>query len=145
MAKTSPTQRSLKYLRAKGYVVDICEKWNAYTRTRKDLFGVLDLVCLGHGTILGVQTTSGPGSSRITKILAEPRAKVWLENGGKITVHGWSLRGARGCRKRWTVREVEITLADYGNESTSQVNSLSSSGLSERTENVGAESSARSE
>lgn len=114
MAKTSPTQRSLKYLReVKKHEVDICEKWNSYTKTRKDLFGVLDLVSLGEGFIWGIQTTSGSGSSRIAKILAEPRAKTWLENGGRIVVHGWSKRGPRGKVKRWSVREVEVTLADY--------------------------------
>ena len=36
MAKLSPTQRSLEYLREQGYHVEIVEKWNHWARIRQD-------------------------------------------------------------------------------------------------------------
>lgn len=110
MAKTSPTQRSLKFLREQGWTVEVVERWNAYTKTRKDLFGCIDLVAMRHGELAGVQTTSGAGSARIAKIKAEPRMVQWLEAGGTLYVHGWDKRGARGKRKTWTCRVVPITI-----------------------------------
>lgn len=118
MAKTSPTQRSLKFLRDAGWTVDITEKWNAYTRTRKDLFGCIDLVAIRYGELAGIQTTSGPGSSRIAKIKAEPRMVTWLEAGGTLYVHGWreivarKKDGTKAKRKRWDCRVVKLTLDD---------------------------------
>ena len=44
MAKVSPTQRSLKHLREAGYDVEIVEKWNMWSRTRRDLFNMFDLL-----------------------------------------------------------------------------------------------------
>lgn len=110
MAKTSPTQRSLKLLRETGWIPEVVERWNAYTKTRKDLFGCIDIVALRHGELAGIQTTSASGSSRIAKIKAEPRMISWLEAGGTLYVHGWAKRGARGKRKTWTCRVVPITL-----------------------------------
>lgn len=110
MAKTSPTQRSLKLLRETGWIPEVVERWNAYTKTRKDLFGCIDIVALRHGELAGIQTTSASGSSRIAKIKAEPRMVSWLEAGGTLYVHGWAKRGARGKRKTWTCRVVPITL-----------------------------------
>jgi hypothetical protein len=36
----TPTQRSLAALRELGYLVEVVEKWNSFTRTRKDLVGL---------------------------------------------------------------------------------------------------------
>lgn len=112
MAKTSPTQRSLKFLREAGWTVEVVEHWNSYTRTRKDLFGCIDLVALRQGELAGIQTTSGHGSARIAKIKAEPRMVKWLEAGGTLYVHGWAKRGARGKRKLWDCRVIKLTLDD---------------------------------
>lgn len=121
MAKTSPTQRSLKLLRDQGWTVDITEHWVSLHRkpgskgprgVRRDLFGCIDLVALRHGELAGIQTTSGPGSARIAKIKAEPRMVTWLEAGGTLYVHGWAKRGARGKRKLWDCRVIKLTLDD---------------------------------
>ena len=59
----SPTSRSLKWLRDKGYTVAITERWNSYAKVRVDLFGFADLLCLGDGEIIAVQVTSGANHS----------------------------------------------------------------------------------
>lgn len=131
---TGPTQRSLAYLRERGYVVEVTEHWNAYARVRQDLFQFIDIVGLKDGELLGVQTTStanvGARIAKITEVfedfvdrktgekgrrlnLVRPKAQAWLRAGGKIVVHGWGKRGARGKRKVWTLKQVTLTLADF--------------------------------
>ena len=121
---TSPTQRSLDYLKKQGALVSVAEHWNAFTRTRRDLFGFIDIVALipGRG-IVAVQTTSGSGvSARIKKILGVPvddspqavaraefirlSAERWIESGGEIEVHGWrKVKVNRGGKAtKWEVR-----------------------------------------
>lgn len=109
----SPTQRTLALLRAAGMVAQVVERWNAFARKRVDLFGVVDVVALdlAHGRTIGVQTTSGTNVAvRIEKIYATEAARHWLLCGNRLVVHGWAKRGARGRRKVFTCREVEIVL-----------------------------------
>jgi len=116
---SSPTQRSLKELRKDGWTVAITEHWNPFAHIRQDLFGFIDLVAMSPSRgLLAVQTTSGSNvGKRIAKIKAEPRAAIWLACGGRIQVHGWRKVGAKGKRKLWECRTVEI-LKDYDTERT---------------------------
>lgn len=101
----TPTARTMAYLRGLGYEVAVVEKWNSYTRTRHDLYGFADLLAMRGKELLAVQATStGNVSARVKKIIAEPRAKLWLEPGSQrfLTVIGWSKKGPRGKRKVWT-------------------------------------------
>lgn len=106
----TPTARSLKYLREQGYVCDIAERYNAFTRKRNDLFGFIDIVAvhpLKQG-LLGVQTTStGNIQARIKKATILDTYDLWLNAGNKIEFHGWSKRGARGKRKLWTIKIID--------------------------------------
>lgn len=108
--KTSPTQRSLKKLRAEGYTVAVTEKWNPFVKVRMDLFGFIDLIAIRENETLAVQTTSGPNvAARIEKINCLPVAQHWLSSPTrKIVVHGWRRVGDRGKRKLWECREVFI-------------------------------------
>lgn len=101
----SPTQRSLKVLRDRGYQVAIVEHWNAHIRRRQDLFGFVDLLAVKEGETLAVQTTSGSNvSARITKIMEHENYPAVHAAGWKTVVHGWR-KNAKG---RWTLREVEL-------------------------------------
>lgn len=83
--------------------------------------GVIVNVVTRHGakpiSIIGIQATSaltgGNHAARRAKILAEPRARAWLEAGGKLEVWSWRKAGARGERKLWTLRREPITLAMF--------------------------------
>ena len=123
---TTPTQRSLALLREQGWQVAIVEHWNPHARIRQDLYGFGDILAChpsrGDGlthwrSIRIIQTTSGSNvSARLAKILAEPRAKVWMESGGEIEVHGWAKRGPRGKAKHWECRTEHITLDMFNKE-----------------------------
>lgn len=92
--------------------------------------GFCDILCMGESpklnvgfmsgmfskrehTAIAVQTTSGSNvSARVKKIAAEPRAKLWLQCGNGIEVHGWRKIGKAGQRKTWQPVVKNITLED---------------------------------
>lgn len=104
--KTKPTQRSLKYLREKGYRVEVVEKWNPHVRRRQDLFGVIDLIAIRAGETLAVQTTSSSGvSARIKKIADAEATPDMRAAGWKIVVHGWR----KNSKGRYVLREIDVS------------------------------------
>lgn len=122
---SSPTQRSREFFKKLDFASAIVEHFNPHVKVRQDLFGFGDvLVCVppsfnGRGEIepghhLLVQVTSDDNvSKRVKKIVNDcPHARDWLESGGRIVVHGWGKKGAAGKRKLWTLRTVQVTLAD---------------------------------
>lgn len=116
---TSPTQRTLAYLRKRGEVAQVVERFNQFAKVRQDLFGFIDIVNLRTGAIVGVQCTSGGNvAARVNKILNEcgDVAREWLLAGGRIEVWGWAKRGPRGKRKLWTPRVVDVFLRTVTNE-----------------------------
>lgn len=85
----SPTQRSLKALRADGWYCEIVEHWNHFTKRRHDLFGFVDILCLKEGTRpLLVQVTSTGVSARVQKVAASPLLPL-VRLSFDIEVHGW--------------------------------------------------------
>lgn len=117
----SPTQRTLKYLRDLNYTCEVVERWNAHTKTRKDLFGFGDVIAVGNETTLLVQVTSGSNTAaRIAKIKNECRenARNWLLAGNEIEVHGWrplvayKKDGTKAKRLKWTIKLSSVTLED---------------------------------
>lgn len=116
-ASTSPTQRTLAECKKRGWTAQVVERWNPHARVRQDLFGVIDLVAIGtryldwdRPRIVGIQACSGTGhAKRRDKILAEPRARLWVVAGGRLQLWSWSKRSDRGKRKLWTLRVEEFT------------------------------------
>jgi hypothetical protein len=101
----SPTSRSLEVLRERGYMAAVTEKWNPYARIRQDLFGIVDLVAVGKGELVMVQTTSASNvSSRLKKIADSPVLPLLREAGVRLLVHGW-----RKKKGRWVLREEDIS------------------------------------
>ncbi len=114
---SSPTARTLKYLRDEGCKVAIVEKWNPHARIRQDLFGFIDLLVMddNYACLLGIQVTAGAShAARRTKSLAEPNLAEWLGRGQRFEIHSWAKRGERGKRKVWTLRREALTLSDLG-------------------------------
>lgn len=108
---SSPTKRTLDLLRRTGYTAGVVEKWNPHAKIRQDLFNCLDIVAIDGTKMLGVQSTSASNQSkRRAKILAEPKALLWLQSGGRLFVHGWR-KSAKN--NRWVCNEIEITAADF--------------------------------
>ena len=89
MASVTPTQRSLAYLREQGYHCEVVEKWNSFTKQRKDLWGWCDILAIRRGEVLAVQVTASAVSDRIKKIMASDTLGLVREAGIRIEVHGW--------------------------------------------------------
>lgn len=99
---SSPTARSLKLLRERGYpLVQVVEHWNSFAKIRQDLFGVVDVLAVKDHT-LAVQTTSyGNISARVTKINESGVLPILKGAGWQFHIHGW-----HKVKNRWVVREV---------------------------------------
>jgi hypothetical protein len=90
MAKTSPTQRSLQLMRDRGCLAEVVERWNPHSRTRHDLWGFVDIICLDDNQVIAVQSTSRSNmSARIRKIEEHENLAAVLRAGIQIVVHGW--------------------------------------------------------
>ncbi len=107
----SPTELSLKSLRADGYTCWIVEYWNSFSRKRVDLFGMFDILALREGETLAVQTTTTGVSARVKKINASPYLDAVRLAGWRIEVHGWSKRAKPGKRALWVKRTIDMTEA----------------------------------
>ena len=101
----TPTQRSLAYLRAEGYLVAIVEHWNPFARIRQDLFGFIDLLAIRRDETLAVQVTASGVSSRVKKIEASPHLGRVREAGWKLHVHGWR----KNVKGRYIQRIVDLS------------------------------------
>lgn len=111
----SPTARTLKALRDAGWTAGVVEKWNAYTRTRHDLFGCIDIVAVRPGETLGVQATSVSNqANRLTKLRGHEGAEAWLAAGNRLEVWGWAKRKLKrgGKAVRWQATVTDLALHD---------------------------------
>jgi hypothetical protein len=105
MSGKTPTQNSLDMLRKGGYKVAIVEHWNSFTRTRQDMFGFVDLVALGDGYTIYVQSTSYTNiSARVKKITEHENLAAVRKGNNKIHVHGW-----RKVKNRWQCKVVDLS------------------------------------
>jgi hypothetical protein len=110
----SPTQRSLRKLRAEGWLAAVAERWNPHAKVRQDLFGFADLIAIKDNDTLAVQTTTGSNlAHRLEKIRNSPSAMRWLVSPHRqIAIHGWRKIGPRGRRKTWQCRDILLDGAD---------------------------------
>jgi hypothetical protein len=105
----SPTARSLKALRADGWLCAIVEKWNRFAGVRQDLYGFIDLLCVRGGETLAVQaTTAGHVAHRLAKIRGSKHLAAVLEAGWRVEVHGWAkpTKTIRTWRQRVVIVDV---------------------------------------
>ena len=103
----SPVQRTLKLLRAEGYLAAVCERWNPHAGCRQDLFGFIDLVAIKEGEtgVLAVQVTTHANlATHRKKLVGNDSVRVWLATGNRVELISWAKRGPRGKRKVWTVK-----------------------------------------
>ncbi|NIT75563.1 MAG: hypothetical protein GWO44_01325 [Thermoplasmata archaeon] len=116
--KKSPTQRTLEKLRRDGFIAHVVEKWVPQAGRRVDAFGFGDVLAASPSAavILLVQATSGAHvQDRKRKILAEPKARTWLESGGRIEVWGWRpLKVKRGGKAiRYEAKIEAVTMEEF--------------------------------
>lgn len=123
MAKgISNTSRTLEYIRSRGWIADIVERFNPYAGKfgkRKDMFGFADIVALGENSIIAIQSCGQSFAEHDRKIRecpeTVPNAIKWLESGGRLMLIGWrKVKLKRGGKAmRWQPRIQEYTLQDF--------------------------------
>jgi hypothetical protein len=89
----------------------IVEYWNPFARKRVDLYGCIDILCIGNGETWAVQTTSTGVASRVKKIQKSEYFPLMLESGWRVFVHGW----AKNTKGEMRHRIVELTAKDLCN------------------------------
>jgi len=105
MAAKSPTQRSLEHLREQGYHCEVVEKWNSFTKQRKDLWGWCDILAIRKGEVLAVQVTAQAVANRIKKIQDSDTVALVRDAGIRIEVHGWR----KASNGRYVMRVEDIS------------------------------------
>jgi hypothetical protein len=102
----SLTNRTVHRLKDEGWpLVQVVEHYNAFTKRKHDLFGIIDVMAVGDKGILMVQVTSrGNMSSRIRKI-ADSEAIDHLRDADiQIIVEGWDKH-----KGRWRSKITDIS------------------------------------
>jgi hypothetical protein len=105
---SSPTSRTLKYLRDDGHIADVVEQWNSFTHTRKDLFGFIDILSVKDGKVYGWQATSTGNMRAREKKILESEIYPAVAEAMSILVIGWKKYAKPVKRKYW--RETIITV-----------------------------------
>lgn len=79
-----------KRLEEAGYLCELVEKYNAFSRHKNDLFGFLDWLAIKRDEVLGVQvTTKDHMSDRRNKITNHPNVGMVREAGIRIELWGF--------------------------------------------------------
>ena len=68
---------------------EVVERWNAFTKQRKDLWGWCDILAIRRDEVLAVQVTASAVSARLKKIQESDTLAAVREAGIKVHVHGW--------------------------------------------------------
>lgn len=106
---SSPTTRSLKLLRDRGYTAAVVERWNPHVKIRQDLFGFADLIAFNRHEVVLVQTTTASNmAARVKKVEENAAASLWSQTyrtfpARRIEVHGW-----KKVKGRWTHKIVTV-------------------------------------
>jgi hypothetical protein len=113
MPAVTTTQRTIKFLRDRGYTCCVVEKFNAFAGQRMDVFGIIDILAIKSGEpgVLGVQSTTCSNlSSHRHKILENKVAKLWLDCGNRLWLVGWHgvPQGPKNVRHTWIARIEEL-------------------------------------
>lgn len=122
---TSPTQRTLALLKAKGLKYAVVERFLSHVGPhgkRQDMFGIIDIVALDHKRgVIGVQSCGTAFSEHVNKLFGEGRQSCidWLSTpGAMLVLVGWrKLKLKRGGKAvRWTPRIQWFKLEDFEDE-----------------------------
>ena len=118
MAKISPTQLSLRHLRADGRFTEIqvVETWVQFPPPgrRRDLYNIIDILAIGPGITMAVQATSAGGvSARKMKLTEAEATRHVLEAGWLVEIHGWAK-----LKNRWVLDKTFKFQLEQPEEST---------------------------
>lgn len=112
--RNEPLRRTMIHLREEGWTADIVERHVGGLSF--DFLGGIDVIAVDGVCTLGIQVTSGGNhAARRTKMLAEPKLKIWLAAGNPLEIWSWSKRKVKrgGKAVRWTLRTEPLYLGDF--------------------------------
>lgn len=113
MAKTSPLQRTLKFLRDDGFIVGITEKFNPHVKIRQDFCGFADCIAFKVGEpVLAVNAMLLRNRNVHDRFDENDALKTWVDAGHRFEMHQWHIVGARGKRKTWEL--VRFARTEFG-------------------------------
>lgn len=124
---TSPTQRTMRALKDKGFKCTIVEKWNRFAvrgdsgqrGVRQDMFGIIDIIALDpQRGVVGVQSTGSDFAGHHKKLTEEKVQECvnWLETPGTVLeLWGWrKIKVKRGGKAMiWQPRVKVYELSDF--------------------------------
>ena len=118
MAGKSATQRTLEYLKIKGYNYQVVERWNHFAKRRQDLFGIIDIIAMNGYQVLGIQSCGKSFSDHDKKILESPYSKEWVKSGCGLVLIGWrKVKKVRGGKQMvWKPRIKMYSVEDFTDE-----------------------------
>jgi hypothetical protein len=84
------TERTLALLAKAGFTAEVVERWIPGAGKRRDYLGCIDIVAVNDVLTLGVQSCGSDFAEHKAKILAAPRAKLWLRAPERhLVLVGW--------------------------------------------------------
>jgi len=109
MTVVNHNQRVMKAFRDWGYFAQVVEHWDAFSRRRHDLFGIIDILAVGDGQTVAVQVTSRDNmASRRHKMLAAPELAAMIAAGWQVELWGYKKVGSRWTLKKETISVTPI-------------------------------------
>lgn len=110
----SPYARTKQYFEALDCPVVKLEYWNHFAKRRIDVWAADMLVRQGSLGLAIQVTDSTSHGKHVTKAMTDPkiseRVKNWLKIGICYYVYSWGLKGARGDKKKQTLRITQLVL-----------------------------------
>jgi hypothetical protein len=105
----------MAWLREQGYTVDKVEQ-RVTRKILRDFMGFADILAVKKGepgVVAAQATTAAHAKERMAKILAEPRARLWVECGQSVILLGWREVKWGEHRKRWEPDVYHIFLSAF--------------------------------
>jgi hypothetical protein len=96
----SPIQRTLNWLRERGYEAQKTEHFNWHAKVRQDLFGFIDVLAVGENDMIAIQSSDGAHhAAHRQKILDSRAAQLLAMFGVDVEIWSWSLKLSGKRRK----------------------------------------------
>ena len=87
---SSLNQRTIALFTERGYNCTVVESYNFFTKRKKDLFGIFDVLAVGNEETIGIQITSKSNmAARMRKIQESEHLPEIIRSGWRVVVIGW--------------------------------------------------------
>lgn len=110
-ALSSPTARTLAWLREQGWDADVVERWVPGANVRRDFLGFADILAIRGEATLAVQACSATDvAKRVAKVRSSATAPHWLASPArKLWIVGWRKYAKRVDGRHWRPIVRELT------------------------------------